>query len=92
MPCKDELIRAVWDWVLSAEPDNRVQYYSANEMVPECPVEEEEEEPDAVPQEAQQVQPASNGPSSTTKGKKPTSKAAAPKQKKQTVASLGQTI
>lgn len=49
-------------------------------------------EKDSISQVAQPVQPASNGPSSTTGGKKPTSKAAAPKQKKQTVASLARAL
>ena len=93
MPCKDQLLRAAWDWVLAAGPDNRVQFYSADEMVPECPAEEEEdEELAALQQVAPPVQPVSNGPSSTTGGRKPTSKAAAPKPKKQTVASLAQTL
>lgn len=58
-------------------------------MVPECPVEEDEEADAEVPDP---VGPALNGPSSTAKGKSKAAKPVVPKAKKQTVASLASTL
>lgn len=90
-PFRDALVAAAWEWIGNVGADSRVHFYLAveDEVVPECPVEEDEEADAEVPDP---VGPALNGPSSTAKGKSKAAKPVVPKAKKQTVASLASTL
>ena len=87
-PKMDPLVSAAWDWILSPAAGERAQYYSAEEEVPECPVD------DVEPEEGAAAAPAiANGPgSSLPGGRKPSAKGTLPKTKKPTVASLATSL
>lgn len=65
-PFRDALVAAAWEWIGNVGADSRVHFYLAveDEVVPECPVEEDEEADAEVPDP---VGPALNEPSSTQK-------------------------
>lgn len=83
VPISGFLVATAWEWIGQAGAESRVQFYTADEeeMVPECPIEDDEAADAEAPDPVGQVP---NGPSSTQKGKH--------KPAKQTVASLASTL
>jgi len=92
-PIQDSLVAAAWEWISTPTAGERVHFYSADEEVPECPIEDEEDqEEDARPTPTPKRRADL---SSTPGGRKPNPKDAAKdqsKMKRPTVASLATSL
>ena len=92
-PIQDSLVAAAWEWISTPTAGERVHFYSADEEVPECPIEDEEEQDEEARPTPTPKRRAD--PSSTLGGRKPNPKEAAKdqsKMKRPTVASLATSL